>query len=163
MDKFLILSTSRQEKRRYIYKNINNDCDSCSTMHEKPLPKKQKQQRDFNEKWLTDITFKNWISKREQECGMITAYCKVCDCTVLNHKPALVKHINTSKHIQNISSKSQLTTPIQQMMKPKPEDELKKEQSLTASLPAPRISGVRGEPKVPAPLICGVAPFGFHG
>ncbi|KAL0833090.1 hypothetical protein ABMA28_001200 [Loxostege sticticalis] len=125
MDKFLISSTSRQEKRR----NINDDCDSSSTMHEKPLLKKQKQQRDFNEKWLTDITFKNWISKREQECGMITAYCKVCDCTVLNHKPALVKHMNTSKHVQNISSKSH-TTPIQQMMKPKPEDELKKRAEL---------------------------------
>lgn len=128
MDKFLISSkssTSRQEERR----DINNDCDSSSTMREEPLPKKQKVHRDFNEKWLTNLTFKNWISKKEQECGMITAYCKVCNCTVLNHKPALVKHMNTAKHVQNISSKSQ-TTPIQQMLKPKPEDELKKRAEL---------------------------------
>ncbi|KAF9424289.1 hypothetical protein HW555_000428 [Spodoptera exigua] len=118
-------STSRQEERG----DINNDCDSSSTMREEPLPKKQKQQRDFNENWLTNTTFKNWISKREQECGTITAYCKVCNCTVLNHKPALVKHMNTAKHVQNISSKSQ-TIPIQQMLKPKPEDELRKRAEL---------------------------------
>ncbi|GBP76263.1 hypothetical protein EVAR_60812_1 [Eumeta japonica] len=49
MDKFLISSkslSSRQEERR----DINNDCDSSSTMREEPLPKKQKQHRDFNEK-----------------------------------------------------------------------------------------------------------------
>ncbi|KAF9406904.1 hypothetical protein HW555_012882 [Spodoptera exigua] len=128
MDKFLTSSkssTSRQEERG----DINNDCDSSSTMREEPLPKKQKQQRDFNENWLTNTTFKNWISKREQECGTITAYCKVCNCTVLNHKPALVKHMNTAKHVQNISSKSQ-TIPIQQMLKPKPEDELRKRAEL---------------------------------
>ncbi|KAF9417162.1 hypothetical protein HW555_005673 [Spodoptera exigua] len=128
MDKFLTSSkssTSRQEERG----DINNDCDSSSTMREEPLPKKQKQQRDFNENWLTNTTFKNWISKREQECGTLTAYCKVCNCTVLNHKPALVKHMNTAKHVQNISSKSQ-TIPIQQMLKPKPEDELRKRAEL---------------------------------
>lgn len=128
MEKFLISSkspTSRQEERR----DINIDCDSSSMVREEPAPKKQKQHREFNETWLSNITFKNWISKREQECGMVTAYCKVCNCTVSNHKPALVKHMNTAKHVQNISSKSQ-TTPIEQILKPKPEDELKKEQSL---------------------------------
>ncbi|KAF9406804.1 hypothetical protein HW555_012943 [Spodoptera exigua] len=121
-----MVSRRLQGKRR---EEINNDCDSSSTMREEHLPKKQKQQRDFNENWLTNTTFKNWISKREQECGTITAYCKVCNCTVLNHKPALVKHMNTAKHVQNISSKSQ-TIPIQQMLKPKPEDELRKRAEL---------------------------------
>lgn len=123
MEKFLITSNSKPSASRQ--KEDDNDCDSSKVLEEPP-PKKQKKQkyRDFNEKWLIDITFKNWLSKKEQECGLVTAFCNVCNCAVINHKPALVKHMKAMKHIQNMNSISN-TTSIEQKLKPKKEDELK--------------------------------------
>ncbi|KAK9877177.1 hypothetical protein WA026_016925 [Henosepilachna vigintioctopunctata] len=132
MDKFSILSkpsTSRQADER----DTNNDNENSSTIREEPLRKKRKKHRGFNEEWLTNISFENWISKKEQKCGTITAYCKVCNCKVVNHKPALVKHMNTMKHVLNLESISQ-TTPFQQILKSNPEDpELKKKTELKIS------------------------------
>lgn len=133
MDKFLKHkpkpSTSRQEQDKN--KDSDNHCSgSIVEEDEEPAPKRQKKQnREFNDKWLVDITFKNWISKKEQDCGSVTAFCKVCNSAFVNHKPALVKHMQTAKHVQKVNSISK-STPITQVLKPKKEDELKKRAEL---------------------------------
>lgn len=119
MERFLTAKASTSKEKKDDRENIDSSFD------EAPPEKKKKQMYHFNEKWLVDISFKNWISKREQETGSFTAFCKICNCNILNHRPALVKHQNTTKHKQNVTAISK-TTSIDEAFKPKKEEELKK-------------------------------------
>ncbi|KAL0881616.1 hypothetical protein ABMA27_001442 [Loxostege sticticalis] len=115
--------------KRFLTDKPSTSKDDTENIEEAPPQKKNKQIYNFNEKWLMDSDFKNWISKREQQAGSITAFCKICNCHILNHRPALVKHKNTTKHKQNTNAISK-TTSIDEALKPKKEEELKKRAEL---------------------------------
>lgn len=119
MDKFLTKNKPSTSTRK---ENETLDNDDTLIQEDPPAKKVKKHKYNFNDKWLVDITFKNWLSKKEQKDGSILAFCKVCNCSILNHKPALVKHVNTLKHKQSLNAISNTST-IEQVFKPKEEEE----------------------------------------
>ncbi|XP_026746353.1 uncharacterized protein LOC113507655 isoform X2 [Trichoplusia ni] len=128
MKRFLIAKPSTSKTRENT-ENVEEVTPDEASPDEAPPRKKNKQIYNFNEKWLEDTAFKNWISKREQQAGSVSAFCKICNCHILNHRPALVKHLNTIKHKQHATAISK-TTSIQEVLRPKKEEELQKRAEL---------------------------------
>lgn len=58
--------------------------------------------------------FNGWLSKKVIN-KELTAFCKVCDTTLVNHKPALNKHLSSSKHATNWDAIKN-SQPIEQLL-----------------------------------------------
>lgn len=58
---------------------------------------KRKRKYKFQQNWLEDSDFKNWLLKRDEN-----PWCKVCDTKLFPHKNDLVRHKKSEKHLSNI-------------------------------------------------------------
>ena len=67
----------------------------------KTKSKKAKYEEKFQNSWLSDNQFKDWLEKRAE-----FPYCKLCDCKLSCAKTALKQHIKNKKH-QEISQLKQ--------------------------------------------------------
>ncbi|KAJ8928093.1 hypothetical protein NQ314_019373 [Rhamnusium bicolor] len=58
----------------------------------------------FNNSWLQDLRFKDWLTKRETKTDNKNeyAFCKVCNMSLVAHKNDLSKHQLTERHQNNM-------------------------------------------------------------
>lgn len=69
-----------------------------------PPAKKIKQVYKFNDDWLLLSSFCKWLEKKEEKDKEPTAFCKLCEVTIANHKPVLERHMTTTKHQTNANA-----------------------------------------------------------
>lgn len=87
----------------------------------------------FNDAWLTEKQFKNWLKKCTDTKGTTSAMCKYCLCTLIPHKSALIKHLQTAKH-KKLVSNVETSKSISEMIKRPCEDAKKRAELKLAAL-----------------------------
>ncbi|KAI5647013.1 hypothetical protein NE865_01268 [Phthorimaea operculella] len=110
--------------------------DSPNTEAQSGASKKQAQKVKidcFNDAWLTEKQFKNWLKKITDTKGTTSAMCKYCLCTLIPHKSALIKHLQTAKH-KKLVSNVETSKSISEMIKRPCEDAKKRAELKLAAL-----------------------------
>ncbi|XP_063635151.1 uncharacterized protein LOC134805883 [Cydia splendana] len=130
----------------------DDDDDDGPPPAKKTKSKDTKGSKEFNDKWLTNVLYRNWLVKKTfPNESSACAYCKVCDERFINHKGSLDKHMKSGKHATNMRTVAS-HKPIDKIIIPNTEDDAIKRAEV-------KICAFVAEHNLPISLVDDLVPF----
>lgn len=100
-------SDSSEDKR--------NETDEQQTNHVSQLTKasgkKKRHEQRFQNSWLSESQFKDWLEKRDG-----VPHCKICHCELSCAKTAVRRHMENKKHKDVCRTKQQAIAPVRKLL-----------------------------------------------
>ena len=93
------------------YSGDETSSSQATTSKTSTATKIKKYDLKFQNSWLSDVLFKDWLEKRGE-----FAYCKFCDCKLCCTRTALKRHKDNKKHKDIWLVKEQACSPITSLL-----------------------------------------------